>query len=93
MYDSCDAFPGRLETLAADLGEAVTVQTDMRDPAQIRRMIERAVSAYGTVDVLVNNASQGLAPQTPEEVAEAIVDLVITGAESAVLVPDQLRQR
>jgi NAD(P)-dependent dehydrogenase (short-subunit alcohol dehydrogenase family) len=35
----------------------------------------------------------GLGPQTPEEVAEAIVDLVITGAESAVLVPDQLRQR
>jgi NAD(P)-dependent dehydrogenase (short-subunit alcohol dehydrogenase family) len=180
----------------------------MRDPAQIRRMIERAVSAYGTVDVLVNNAGQGLhvpieeiriedlaaiielnlygpllamqaviplmrvaggghivnvssgttlmtptgtagyaatkaalnmlsavaraeladdgvvvstvypfvtatefhdqlragagrgtprlpglGPQTPEEVAEAIVDLVITGAESAVLVPDQLRQR
>jgi NADP-dependent 3-hydroxy acid dehydrogenase YdfG len=50
----------RLETLAADLGEAVTVQTDMRDPAQIQRMIERAVSAYGTVDVLVNNAGQGL---------------------------------
>ena len=35
----------------------------------------------------------GLEPQTPEEVAEAIVDLVITGGESAVLVPDQLRQR
>jgi NADP-dependent 3-hydroxy acid dehydrogenase YdfG len=199
---------GRLETLAADLGEAVTVQTDMRDPAQIRRMIEQAVSAYGTVDVLVNNAGQGLhvpieeiriedlaaimelnlygpllamqaviplmraaggghivnvssgttlmtptgtagyaatkaalnmlsavaraeladdgvavstvypfvtatefhdqlragagrgtprlpglTPQTPGEVAEAIVDLVITGAESAVLVPDKLRQR
>jgi NAD(P)-dependent dehydrogenase (short-subunit alcohol dehydrogenase family) len=32
----------------------------MRDPAQIRRMIDRAVSAYGTVDVLVNNAGQGL---------------------------------
>jgi NAD(P)-dependent dehydrogenase (short-subunit alcohol dehydrogenase family) len=51
---------GRLEALAADLGEAVTVQTDMRDPAQIQRMADRAVSAYGTVDVLVNNAGQGL---------------------------------
>jgi short-subunit dehydrogenase len=37
--------------------------------------------------------SPGLEPQSPEEVAEAILDLVITGAESAVLVPDQLRQR
>ena len=35
----------------------------------------------------------GLDPQSPEEVAEAILDLVITGAESAVLVPDRLRQR
>jgi short-subunit dehydrogenase len=199
---------GRLEALAADLGEAVTIQTDMRDPAQIQRMVDRAVSAYGTVDVLVNNAGQGLHvpveqirledltaitelnvygpllamqaviplmrdagaghivnvssgttlmtptgtagyaatkaalnmlsaaaraelagdgitvstvypfitvtefhdqlrdgsgvgrprlpgldPQSPEEVAEAILDLVITGAESAVLVPDRLRQR
>lgn len=50
----------RLEALAAELGEAVPVPTDMRDPAQIRRMVDRAVSAYGTVDVLVNNAGQGL---------------------------------
>jgi short-subunit dehydrogenase len=198
----------RLEALAAGLGEAVTVQTDMRDPVQIQRMADRAVSAYGTVDVLVNNAGQGLHvpveqirledltavtelnvygpllamqaviplmraaggghivnvssgttlmtptgtagyaatkaalnmlsaaaraelagdgivvstvypfvtvtefhnqlragsgagrprlpgldPQSPEEVAEAILDLVITGSESAVLVPDRLRQR
>jgi NAD(P)-dependent dehydrogenase (short-subunit alcohol dehydrogenase family) len=37
--------------------------------------------------------SPGLEPQPPEEVAEAILDLVITGAESAVLVPEQLRVR
>jgi hypothetical protein len=63
----------------------------MRDPAQIRRMIERAQlrarAGRGTPRL------PGLEPQTPEEVAEAIVDLVITGAESTVLVPDQLRQR
>jgi NADP-dependent 3-hydroxy acid dehydrogenase YdfG len=186
----------RLKALAADLGEAVAVQADMRDPEQIQRMIERAVSAYGTVDVLVNNAGQGLhvpveqirladlvavtelnvygpllamqaviplmreaggghivnvssagyaatkaalnmlsavgraelagdgivvsvvypfitatefhdrlragsgpgrrpglEPQSADEVAEAIADLVATGAEAAVLVPERLRQR
>jgi NADP-dependent 3-hydroxy acid dehydrogenase YdfG len=50
----------RLKALAADLGEAVPVETDMREPAQIQRMIDQAVSAYGGVDVLVNNAGQGL---------------------------------
>lgn len=37
--------------------------------------------------------SPGLEPQPPEEVAESILDLVVTGAESAVLVPGQLRVR
>jgi NADP-dependent 3-hydroxy acid dehydrogenase YdfG len=196
----------RLEALAAELDEAVAVTTDLRDPAQVRGMVDRAVAAYGTVDVLVNNAGQGLhvpveqlrledvvavtelnvygpllamqaaippmreaggghivnvssgttlltpagtggytatkaalnvlstaarseladegivvstvypfvtatefhdrlragsgpprrpglEPQPPEEVAEAILDLVATGAESAVLVPERLRQR
>jgi short-subunit dehydrogenase len=35
----------------------------------------------------------GLEPHPPEDVAEAILDLAITGDESAVLVPDRLRQR
>lgn len=35
----------------------------------------------------------GLEPHPPEEVAEAILDLVCTGAESTVLVPERLRAR
>jgi hypothetical protein len=35
----------------------------------------------------------GLEPQPAEKVAEAIADLVTTGAEAAVLVPERLRQR
>jgi NADP-dependent 3-hydroxy acid dehydrogenase YdfG len=73
----------RLEALAADLGEAVTVQTDMRDPVQIRRMIDRAVSEYGTVDVLVNNAGQGLhvpVEQIRLEDFKAVTELNVYGA-------------
>ena len=50
----------RIESLADELGDAVAVTTDMRDPAQVRALIDSAHDAYGGVDVLVNNAGQGL---------------------------------
>lgn len=49
-----------LETLAADLPEAVAVPTDMRNPNEIRRLVDTTIDRFGTVDILVNNAGQGL---------------------------------
>ncbi len=37
-------------------GRAVTVQADMRDEAQIARLMQEAIQRYGRLDVLVNNA-------------------------------------
>jgi short-subunit dehydrogenase len=37
-------------------GRAISVGTDVADPEACRRMVERAVEAFGGVDVLVNNA-------------------------------------
>jgi NAD(P)-dependent dehydrogenase (short-subunit alcohol dehydrogenase family) len=51
---------GRIQALAAELGDALAVTTDMRDPGQVRALIAAAVDAYGGVDVVVNNAGQGL---------------------------------
>ncbi|CAG9183959.1 SDR family oxidoreductase [Cupriavidus respiraculi] len=38
-------------------GTAVAMQADLRDPEQIRVLVERAYRHYGKVDVLINNAS------------------------------------
>jgi short-subunit dehydrogenase len=50
----------RLDKLAEELPEAYAVRTDMREPHQVRTLVRAAVERYGTVDVLVNNAGQGL---------------------------------
>ncbi|WP_318569470.1 SDR family oxidoreductase [Salinigranum marinum] len=54
---------GRLEEIAADLAaydvETLVVPTDVRDESQVATMIDRTVDAFGTLDVLVNNAGLG----------------------------------
>jgi NAD(P)-dependent dehydrogenase (short-subunit alcohol dehydrogenase family) len=50
----------RLEAVAAGMANAVVVPTDMRNPDEIRHLVEIAVERCGRVDILVNNAGQGL---------------------------------
>jgi short-subunit dehydrogenase len=50
----------RVEDLANELGQAVGVQCDVTDVAQVSRLADAAIDAFGRVDVLVNNAGQGL---------------------------------
>src|SRR5258708_37633190 len=38
---------------------AVAVGADLRDPAQVLRMVERAEAALGAIDILVSNAGIG----------------------------------
>ncbi|HEX4280303.1 MAG TPA: SDR family NAD(P)-dependent oxidoreductase, partial [Solirubrobacteraceae bacterium] len=40
----------RIKALAAELGDALAVTTDMRDPGQVRALVAAAVDAYGGVD-------------------------------------------
>ncbi len=50
----------QLERLASELPEAIAVPTDMRDEAAVRRMVAQTQEHYKRIDVLINNAGQGL---------------------------------
>ncbi|CAN5325873.1 SDR family oxidoreductase [soil metagenome] len=78
----------RLEEVAksvTDLGRrAVTVGTDITDDAQVANLVSEALSAYGKVDVVINNAfrvpsMKPLANTTFEHMREAI-ELTVFGA-------------
>ncbi len=54
-------LPGTLSSAAAEIeaagGQALPVQTDIRDEAQVARAMAAAVERFGGIDVLINNAS------------------------------------
>lgn len=50
----------RINDLAGELAESLAVATDLRDPAQIVRLVDATLERFGRVDVLVNDAGQGL---------------------------------
>jgi 3-oxoacyl-[acyl-carrier protein] reductase len=71
-----------LETEAERLG-ALAVQGDVTNPQDCERLVERTVSAFGGVDVLVNNSGgppRGPALEVDDESLEAAVALLLVSA-------------
>jgi 3-oxoacyl-[acyl-carrier protein] reductase len=71
-----------LEREAEQLG-ALAVRGDVRDPADLERLVERTVQAFGGVDILVNNS--GGPPRTSaleisHELLQDAVDLLLHSA-------------
>jgi short-subunit dehydrogenase len=50
----------RIKVIAEELGDALAIQCDVTDAGQIAKAVEGAVAKFGRIDVLVNNAGQGL---------------------------------
>ena len=57
--------------LRAQGGEAIGVPTHLGDLEALERLVERAVEAFGGIDVVVNNAATALAQPVGEYTAEA----------------------
>src|SRR5262245_51039148 len=54
-------LPGTIHSAAEEIiaagGKALAIATDVRDEAQIAAAVEKTVSTFGGIDILVNNAS------------------------------------
>ena len=50
----------KLERIVSELPDALALPTDMRDEADVQRMIAQTKEHFGRIDVLINNAGQGL---------------------------------
>lgn len=78
-----DRLDSLVTDMSADGAEALAVECDVREEAQVVAMFAAALDRFGQIDVLVNNA--GLADHTPiDELSAArwseVIDTNLTGA-------------
>ncbi len=74
----------RLRDIArlCDPAEALVVPTDVSDPSQVQAMVEKTLSRFGRLDVLVANAGYGLfarVDETPPDEMRRIMDVNFMG--------------
>ena len=58
-----------VDGIKAKGGKAIAVGADLTDPASVKTMFEEAKSAFGTIDILVMNASGGMEAGLGEDYA------------------------
>jgi len=82
-----------LESTAKELSSAtgnvvLPVQCDIRDPAAVAAAVDACVSAFGTPDVVVNNAAGNFVSPTERlspNAFKTIVDIVLSGTANLTL--------
>ena len=68
----------KAETTAHEIyqtgGESFVIQADVTKIDHIKDMVEKSVSVFGSINILVNNAGSGIKPATIMEMTEALWD-------------------
>ena len=49
-----------LKKIASGMPDAIAIQADMAKPEEIKNMVKTATTHFGRIDILINNAGQGL---------------------------------
>jgi 3-oxoacyl-[acyl-carrier protein] reductase len=74
-------------------GEAIVVQGDVTRKADLQRIIDRTVAAFGSLDVLVNNAGDVVERKAFDEADDAFIDHVMDLNARSVVTACQLAVR
>lgn len=75
------------DALGADTPQLLSLGLDVTDSAQVRRGVELALSRFGTIDVLVNNAGyghMGFLEETTDQDARAQFETNVFGALNVI---------
>ncbi len=93
-----DELEEEAEAIRVAGGEAVSIPTDVRDMAELARLVERTEAAFGRIDVLVNNAgtnwTRALAATPPDEVLRLLeVNLLGAMLLTRAVLPGMLERR
>ncbi len=84
--------------IVASGGCALPVPTDVADPEQVGRLVERALGKFGRIDVLVNNAgvrwTRPLAASSPDDVRDVLaINLLGAMLLTRAVLPGMLERR
>lgn len=93
-----DELAAQAQAITDAGGQALAIPTDVADEAQIQRLVERTLGAYGHIDALINNAgvgSPGWYAKTDLEVVHQVVDVNLLAAMllSRAVLPGMLERK
>ncbi len=80
----------RIQTLADELGNAIAVKCDVTKVEDVRRAVEVASETFGRIDVLINNAGQGLQASIEDIVVDQYRELLDLNLVAPLIVMQQV---